>query len=468
MPEIRFLTPEQEAIIPEYQEKWKRISVTTQPIEKIRAAAAIKGVYAVMGKPEPEVIFCTSPRAALDHLQAQVSQVDIPQNTGSRTQEDIQNNFIQFFAEAASETIKLGNKQRNAGTKPILDLLKEVSVEPSNSIETHIERCLPKDLSTRDMIEQTVLSVAPMIDLMCKHQARRGDPGFSKMVKMILNKSPEDGRESFSDMASTALEMQLGWIPGKEFFFRGWMKKYLQGILITTINGMEPPRLRETLAMPLSLAEQKYLVENAVIVISEFAYQCSWLDFAISELNYPHDAKKWAALQGLVKYCGWVFAAENLCIICDRPTQILVDDDYQLHGEGEPAVQFADGFAAYAHHGTPIPEKYGSVHPQEWQAQWVFKERNRAWQEMFVQSLGAIRVCQELPLIEVDTLQEYALLKLKGVGVNDTRVLKRVKAETGDILAVFVPWRQDTVRSAIDYAHENYSAEDFPVPDNEN
>lgn len=97
MPEIRFLTPEQEALIPEYQEKWKRISLTTQPIEKVRAAAAIKGVYAVMGKPEPNVVFCSSPRAALDHLQAQVSQVDIPQNPRSRTKEDIQNNFIQFL-----------------------------------------------------------------------------------------------------------------------------------------------------------------------------------------------------------------------------------------------------------------------------------------------------------------------------------------------------------------------------------
>lgn len=464
MPEIRFLTPEQEAKTPEYQEKWKRISVITQPIEKVRAAAAIKGVYAVMGKPEPDFVFCSSPRAALDHLQAQVSQVDIPQNPRSRTKEDIQNNFIQFFAEAAWGTIKQSNKQQNSGTKPIYDLLMEVSNKPTQAVEKHIERCLPKDLSTQDMVEQVFLSATPMIDLLGKHQARRGDPEFSKRIQ---DKSQEDWQRSFSDTAF-ALDMQLGWLPGKEYFFQGWMKKYLQGTLIAKINGMESPRFRETLAMPLSFSEQKYLVENAVVVISEFAYQCSWLDFAISELNYPYDAKKWAALQGLAKYCGWVFAVDNLCIICDRPTHILIDDDYQLHGEGEPAVQFADGFAAYAYHGTPIPEKYGTVHPQEWQAQWVFEERNRALQEMLVQSLGAIRVCQELPLIEVDTLQEYALLKLKGVGVSDTHVLKRVKAETGDILAVFVPWHQDTVRSAINYANENYFAEDFPIPDNEN
>ncbi|MEM7713541.1 MAG: hypothetical protein AAF349_08195, partial [Cyanobacteria bacterium P01_A01_bin.68] len=72
MTQIHFLTPEQEALIPEYQQKWKRIYLSTQPIEHNRAKAAVQGAYAVMGKPEPEVVFCSSPRAALDRLQAHI------------------------------------------------------------------------------------------------------------------------------------------------------------------------------------------------------------------------------------------------------------------------------------------------------------------------------------------------------------------------------------------------------------
>ncbi len=52
MTRIHFLTPEQEALIPEYQEKWKRIYLSTQPIERNRAKAAVQGAYAVMGKAE--------------------------------------------------------------------------------------------------------------------------------------------------------------------------------------------------------------------------------------------------------------------------------------------------------------------------------------------------------------------------------------------------------------------------------
>ena len=65
MTQIQFLTPEQMALIPEYQEKWRRVYLSTQPIEQVRAVAAIKGAYSVMKQPEPEVVFCSSPQAAL-------------------------------------------------------------------------------------------------------------------------------------------------------------------------------------------------------------------------------------------------------------------------------------------------------------------------------------------------------------------------------------------------------------------
>lgn len=77
MTQIQFLTPEQAALIPDYQEKWRRLYLSTQPIEQIRAAAAVQGAYAMMGKPEPEVVFCASPQAAMEALRRQVEQTEV-------------------------------------------------------------------------------------------------------------------------------------------------------------------------------------------------------------------------------------------------------------------------------------------------------------------------------------------------------------------------------------------------------
>lgn len=463
MSQIHFFSPEQEALIPEYQEKWKQIYLSTEPIDRLRAEAAVKGAYAVMGQKEPEVVFCTSPRAALEHLQEYISPVEVPQNHTRLTPEEILSNPFQFFGKATWETLKMLNKQQKAGTKPLHDLHSTVSGEASKSLIKHIERSLPKNLTTQDIVEQAFLGSYPLVDKLGKDMARQGDPTLSRTLE---DRQPEDWQESFTETAS-AVETQLGWLPAKGLFFRGWLKQALQGALIGKVQGLKHPRFKEAILILLSLSQRKFFLENPPILVSELVIHCIWLDFAFSVLNYPHNPQKWAALQGLVKYCGWIFAVENLCVICDRPTSILLDENHQLHGEGGPAVQFADGFVVYAYHGTPLTEKYGTVPSSQWQAQWVLEERNKTLQKMLIQAIGAVRLCQELPLVEVDAMQDYTLLKLENVGVKATFILKRIEHETGHLHAVFVPWHTKSVRSAIQYAHQNFPTENFPIPSQE-
>ncbi len=109
MSQIQFLTPAQVEQIPDIQEKWRRIYLSTQPLDRIRAVAAIKGAYAVMGQPEPEVVFCSSPRAALEYLQDYVSQVEVPQADTTMSPEEIspeeiQASFFKHFGQAVFET----------------------------------------------------------------------------------------------------------------------------------------------------------------------------------------------------------------------------------------------------------------------------------------------------------------------------------------------------------------------------
>ena len=451
MTRIHFLTPEQEALIPKYQEKWKSIYLSTEPIQQNRAKAAVQGAYAVMGKPEPEVIFCSSPRAALEQLQA---QTEVSQENPLPSQEEVQNNFFQF-AQAAWEIMKIKSKQQNAGTKPLHDLQKQIASETYKSLEKHIERLLPKNLTTQDIIEQAFLGVSPLLALMRKQQNRPED-------------IPEDEENSYS-MGAEALDKQLSWLPGKELLFRGWLKQSLKSTITIKISGVEHPKFPKIILPLLSASEQRFLLENPPFIIPNCLISCIWIDYATSVMNFPHKPQKWSALQGLVKHCGSIFGTNNLCIICDRPTKILVNEDNQLRGEGETAIEFADGFVAYAYNGTYLPEKYGAVHPSQWQTQWIFEEKYNDLQEALIQGIGAVRLSEELPLIEEieqETIEEYTFFKLENKGVKTTHILRRIDSQTGDIHAVFIPWMEKTIQRAINYANRNYSAEDFPIPGN--
>jgi hypothetical protein len=57
---IEKLTPEQEALIPFYREKWRAIALSTEPIDRQKATEAVKAAYTVIGKSEPVIIFCSN------------------------------------------------------------------------------------------------------------------------------------------------------------------------------------------------------------------------------------------------------------------------------------------------------------------------------------------------------------------------------------------------------------------------
>jgi hypothetical protein len=111
-------------------------------------------------------------------------------------------------------------------------------------------------------------------------------------------------------------------------------------------------------------------------------------DFCFMVLGCLHNLKAWQIFQVITLECGLIFPYEEKCIVCDRPIKILVDSHGRLHAEGEPALLFADGSRVYVHHGVMLPEKYGAVHPQQWQAQWLLEETNAELKRVLIQNIG--------------------------------------------------------------------------------
>jgi len=460
---IRFFSAEQEASIAEFQEKWQSISISTDPIDCGQASAAVQQLYAVMGKTAPEIIFCDSPRSVLEQLETNVSQVEIPK-IASKSSEDIFQgwNFAKLFSSNIWQIFRYKNKQKKAKTKIISDLIGQVSRQPSKSLTRHIDSLLPKDLTTKQIVEQSFLGASPLFKVLGRQQARQGEPNF---LDKFEAKPSKGWQESFSETAS-AIEQQLFWLPGKKIFFRLWLKGFIKTTLVSKITGVENPKFQETFSSSVSYPQFMFMIENPPCITPNYAIACIWLDFAFSVLEYPCKTKHWKALQDLVQNCGWIFIINKTCYICDRPAKILLDEDRQLHGEGESALAYSDGYKAYAYHGIPLPEKYGAIHPAQWQPAWVLEEDNQQLRRVLMQGMGLVRLCQELPLIKLEESWEYTLFKLdEKTGAQATHILRRINKDTSEIKALLVSWTTTSLSKAIQYAHKNHSKEDFPLPD---
>jgi hypothetical protein len=463
MSQLKFLTPEEEALIPGYQEKWRQVYLSTQPIDRVKAEAALKEAYAVMGKKAPtEIVFCASPRAALERLRSNIAKVEIPSEDTEDRSSQKSPNFFQAVAKVGWEILKAQNKQRGAATKPLHDLFGEVSSYSSKILAEQIDKALPKDLTTKDIVEQSFFSSSSMFNKFGKELAERGDPDLSRTLQ---DKPQEEWQESFG-MTASALESQLAWLPARGFLFRGWLKGMIQSTLSGEVCGLEHPNFIPAIlgSLPPDLPTQIFLRDNPIVVTSNFIIGGALTDFVYSVMNNSYTSQKWSVLQELVRECGWIFATENICIICDRPTKILLDEDNRLHGDAEPALEFADGFTAYAYHNTALPEKYGVFAAYEWKSQWILEEPDYTLQQLLMRKIGAVRLCQELPIIEVDSIPAYTLLKIENIsGKTEDSILKYVDPNTGTIDATFVSWTNNSVRSAIRSANKDFP-DRFPLP----
>ncbi len=185
----------------------------------------------------------------------------------------------------------------------------------------------------------------------------------------------------------------------------------------------------------------------------------SSLSINLSEkVQQIHDCQK-----QLWEHCGWIFPFENICVVCDRPRHLRFDSQNRLHAEGEPAIEFADGWNFYYYHGVRLPETYGQVHPNLWQAEWLLSEHNAEVRRVLIEAISYDRICQELRAGQVDSWQEYTLLQIYTFHFEPIYLLKMTCPSTGFIHALRVPPNLTSAREAIRWVNWDIDPEEFSV-----
>ncbi len=188
--------------------------------------------------------------------------------------------------------------------------------------------------------------------------------------------------------------------------------------------------------------------------------------FFISKFGVTLDEKAQEILrckQQVFEECGWILPFEKICLICDRPSHLRFDSENRLHAEGEPAIAFADGYNLYFHHGVKLPEQYGKIHPDLWQAEWLLSEENAELRRLLIERIGYDRICQQLQALELDTWQEYTLLKIDNADIESIYLLKMTCPSTGHIHTLRVPPDLKSAKEAIRWVNWDIDPEEFSV-----
>jgi len=197
------------------------------------------------------------------------------------------------------------------------------------------------------------------------------------------------------------------------------------------------------------------------MVICYYGSLYGWFDFCVSELQVK-SSPIGKICQAIQEHCGGVYASPEVCLVYDRPCKLSFDTQGHLHAEGEPAIQYTDGFCVYAYRGVRIPEQYGKVLPKDWKSEWLLSETNAELRRVLIQGIGYERICQELQAVEIDTWKEYTLLEIElEVDVEPVYLLKMLCPSTGRIHALRVPPDMTSARTAICWVNGDIDPEEF-------
>ena len=238
----------------------------------------------------------------------------------------------------------------------------------------------------------------------------------------------------------------------------------LMGQLYIKIGDELENRFLDELEMDFDRIVNSHFYNNNCIVSQLSSCHGSWVDFCMGVLNLEYDRPLYSAFKSLTENCGWIYPFAKKCFVCDRPRQIHFDAENLLHAEGMPAVEFSDKFGVYCYRGVRIPEKYGQVPVQFWQPKWLLTEKNAEVRRVLIGAIGYPQICQELQAAELDSWQEYTLLKIdNNLDIEPIYLLKMACPSTGHIHALRVPPDVRSALEAISWVNWGTEPEEFQV-----
>ncbi len=104
------------------------------------------------------------------------------------------------------------------------------------------------------------------------------------------------------------------------------------------------------------------------------------------------------------------------------------------------------------------------MHPNQWEARWLLEENNAELRRILIQTIGYIRICEELKAVELDSFREYHLIKIDAnADLEPIVLLKMICPSTGYTHVLRVPPEMESARKAITWVNWDIDPENFTV-----
>lgn len=438
MSQIDSLNTTQSEQLQRYRDRWWQYLTSTQTLNRVKAESAVGWAYEAAGYPVPRVQFMRGPHDFRDYLKAtplpqQLSQWGAP--------------IVQFpLSKALADDLR-----GQLGFDLWIELLERLdSIRLTELSMEMYSAVLGPVLTEFGMIEEPVSLNQSLTEQWLEQVADHQWQVQERFWKDELRRQP--GGDWVLSLGETLWDVTQP------------LNQWLDETLVRPLRA-------EPLVQELEAGVRQVFGFFSLFGLGVEALEASATNFYPVVLDYcgeilgcDLDQTKWSALRSLYTDCGPILTFEKMCFVFERPTKLSFDEEGRMHGEGEPAIAFDDGYGQYCFQGVRLPPKYGAVHPNLWQANWILQEPNAELRRVLILGIGYSRLCQELHAVELDSWREYTLLRIEQpIDVEPIMLLKMTCPSTGSVHATRVPPHLATARGAIRWMNWDIDPEEFEV-----
>lgn len=103
-----------------------------------------------------------------------------------------------------------------------------------------------------------------------------------------------------------------------------------------------------------------------------------------------------------------IYPGDEVCVVSNNFQEIYQNDNKQLHKDGGPALQYADGFSVYCLNGVRVSKEIAETPAKKLDPAIILKEKNAEVRREIVRKIGIERICEKLGAKVIDKGTDHA------------------------------------------------------------
>ncbi len=387
----------------DYYDEILNLAISTSPLVKYEVENAVAGLYALLNKQPPPIVYCQSPwqMSLIPILKGFLPNKPPDESRVLKEIEELASDNTDFFrlGAAALQSACRTTTCENAG-KLLLDECHQLLMKALDELSPSPER-----LDENPELSEALFSISNFqLDMVLSDTFSRTIVPNTKVGMYVYGQSSLQSRTSGRTRSKSGEYFDAFYRP---YYYRIEKTDYgaagIKDDVIETFNLFTKRASIHLLA--------RLIYDQTLISSSDYVKQI--LAMMLELVRSAHD----------------YLPFDNICLVSKRPQVVQLDHQMRLHFDSDAALRYSDGYAVYAVEGIVVPS-WIIDRPQDITTEKISEEKNTEIKRILMRRFGEARYIRETGAQQIHEDSFGQLYRVNFESPEDDLVMVRVENAT--------------------------------------